>query len=143
MPDNWGFVAAAYLLAALVFGGYLRRLARIERDRRVQMVHRLVDVAESPMNFRRQAMALDVPRAHPEDGVELDQRGRELLVKPDLDRAAIEAFRAEQMGLADAFSRRIAQALGDVAEILTPEQRRKIADLLPPRQGFWRRWHRG
>jgi len=32
MPDNWGFVAAAYLLAALVFGGYLRRLARIERD---------------------------------------------------------------------------------------------------------------
>ena len=31
MPDNWGFVAAAYLLAALVFGGYWRRLARIER----------------------------------------------------------------------------------------------------------------
>ena len=31
MPDNSGFVAAAYLLAALVFGGYWRRLARIER----------------------------------------------------------------------------------------------------------------
>jgi hypothetical protein len=31
MPDNWGFVAAAYLFAALVFGGYWRRLARIER----------------------------------------------------------------------------------------------------------------
>jgi len=31
MPDNWGFVAAAYLLAALMFGGYWRRLARIER----------------------------------------------------------------------------------------------------------------
>jgi periplasmic protein CpxP/Spy len=70
-------------------------------------------------------------------------RGRELLVKPDLDRAAIEAFRAEHMALADAFSRRIAQALGDVAEILTLEQRRKVADLIPPRPGFWRRWHRG
>ena len=31
MPDNWGFVAAAYLLAAVVLGGYWRRLARIER----------------------------------------------------------------------------------------------------------------
>ncbi len=32
MPDNWGFVAAAYLLAAVVLGGYWRRLARLERD---------------------------------------------------------------------------------------------------------------
>ena len=32
MPDNWTFVAAAYGLAALVFGGYWLRLARRERD---------------------------------------------------------------------------------------------------------------
>ena len=32
MPDNWTFVAAAYGLAALVFGGYWRRLARRERE---------------------------------------------------------------------------------------------------------------
>jgi hypothetical protein len=32
MPDNWGFVAAAYALAALVFGGYWRSLARRERE---------------------------------------------------------------------------------------------------------------
>jgi len=32
MPDNWSFVTVAYLLAALVLGGYWRRLARIERD---------------------------------------------------------------------------------------------------------------
>jgi len=31
MPDNWGFVAAAYLLAAAAFGGYWRRLCRHER----------------------------------------------------------------------------------------------------------------
>jgi Spy/CpxP family protein refolding chaperone len=70
-------------------------------------------------------------------------RGRELLVKPDLDRAAIEAFRAEHMGLADAFSKRIAQALGDVAEILTPEQRRKLGDLIQEHRGRWRGWRRG
>ena len=32
MPDNWGFVAAAYGLAAVVFGGYWRRLIRKERE---------------------------------------------------------------------------------------------------------------
>jgi len=32
MPDNWTFVAAAYGLAALVFGGYWLRLGRMERE---------------------------------------------------------------------------------------------------------------
>jgi hypothetical protein len=32
MPDNWGFVAAAYGLAAIVFLGYWRRLGRKERE---------------------------------------------------------------------------------------------------------------
>jgi ABC-type transport system involved in cytochrome c biogenesis permease subunit len=32
MPDNWGFVTAAYALAALVLGGYWRWLARRERE---------------------------------------------------------------------------------------------------------------
>jgi hypothetical protein len=32
MPDNWGFVAAAYGLAAVVFGGYWRWLRGKERE---------------------------------------------------------------------------------------------------------------
>jgi len=32
MPDNWGFVAAAYLLTALVLAAYWRRLVRRERE---------------------------------------------------------------------------------------------------------------
>jgi hypothetical protein len=32
MPDNWGFVATAYVLAAVVLGGYWRRLVRRERE---------------------------------------------------------------------------------------------------------------
>jgi hypothetical protein len=32
MPDNWSFVAAAYIVAALVFGGYWRWLGRRERE---------------------------------------------------------------------------------------------------------------
>jgi hypothetical protein len=34
MPDNWGFVIAAYGLAALVLGGYWRRLQHRERESR-------------------------------------------------------------------------------------------------------------
>ena len=59
-------------------------------------------------------------------------RARELLTQDKIDRAEIEKFRTDQAALADAFSKRVAQAVGDAAEILTPEQRRKIADRLPP-----------
>ena len=67
---------------------------------------------------------------------------RELLLQPTIDRTAIEKFRTEQLGLADAFSKRVAQAIGDMAEVLTPEQRRKLADRLPPPDAGprWKRW---
>ncbi len=32
MPDNWSFVVAAYLLAALLLGGYWRHLVKKERN---------------------------------------------------------------------------------------------------------------
>ncbi len=47
----------------------------------------------------------------------------DLLTKPTIDRAAIEARRAEQMRLADAGSTLLTKALTDSAEVLTPEQR--------------------
>jgi periplasmic protein CpxP/Spy len=70
-------------------------------------------------------------------------RAKGLLTQPSIDRAAIEAFRAEQMALADAASKRFAQALGDVSEVLTPEQRQKVQEHLEWRRSHWRGWHRG
>jgi Spy/CpxP family protein refolding chaperone len=70
-------------------------------------------------------------------------RARDLLTAPALDRAALERFRTEQVALAEAVSKRLVQAVGDAAEVLTPEQRRKIGDHLPPARGYgppWRRW---
>jgi protein CpxP len=65
-----------------------------------------------------------------------------LLTAPTIDRTAIERLRAEQIGLAETASKRIGQALADAAEVLNPEQRRKVADWVAS-SGPWARWHRG
>lgn len=58
---------------------------------------------------------------------EARREGIKLLSADTIDRGAIERFRAQQIGATDAASRRFTQALADVAEVLTPEQRRKLA----------------
>ena len=66
-----------------------------------------------------------------------------LLTAPTIDRSAIERLRAENIGLAETASKRIAQALADAAEVLSPEQRRKVADWIALGRPWWARWHRG
>lgn len=53
--------------------------------------------------------------------------GMKLFSADSIDRAAIERLRVEQIGAADAASKRFTQALADVAEVLTPEQRKTLA----------------
>jgi Spy/CpxP family protein refolding chaperone len=58
------------------------------------------------------------------------RQARQLLTAPTVDRAALEALRAAQLAEADAASRRMVQAIADAAEVLTPEQRAKLAQRL-------------
>lgn len=58
----------------------------------------------------------------------------ELLSQPSIDRAALETLRAEQVSLAEQASKRFVQALADVADVLTPAQRKQVAERLG-------RWH--
>jgi protein CpxP len=62
-----------------------------------------------------------------------------LLAAPTIDRAKIEALRADQMKLAEAATKRVSDALADVAEVLTPAQRADLASKLER----WQRWRRG
>ncbi len=68
-----------------------------------------------------------------------EARGKalELLTQDSVDRTAIEALRAEHLQLAEQASRRIAQALADAAEVLTPAQRRELAARAEKHRG-WR-----
>lgn len=60
----------------------------------------------------------------------------ELMKGDKVDRAAIERLRVEQVQLADTVSKRITLALGDAAEVLTPQQRQKVAGRLEQ----WMSW---
>lgn len=53
-----------------------------------------------------------------------------LLTAPTIDRAALEAHRARQMQLVTVASERLAKAVADAADVLTPEQRVKAAEML-------------
>ena len=55
------------------------------------------------------------------------KRAHELLLQPTTDRAALETLRAEQIVLADDVSKKLVQALADAADVLTPDQRTKLA----------------
>ncbi|MCG6876185.1 MAG: Spy/CpxP family protein refolding chaperone [Betaproteobacteria bacterium] len=59
----------------------------------------------------------------------------EILTRPTVDRAAIEVFRVEKLKLADAASQRVTQAIADVAEVLTAEQRAALAEKFSRRRG--------
>jgi len=56
------------------------------------------------------------------------ERARALLMQPRVDRTALETLRAEQIRQIDAASRRFVQAMGDAADMLTPEQRALLFD---------------
>lgn len=66
------------------------------------------------------------------------RRGLELLAAPTIDRGALEQLRAAQLQAGDASSRRMVQALAEAAEVLTPQQRTKVAERLKRRMD--RRW---
>ena len=58
----------------------------------------------------------------------------QLMAAPQLDAAAAEALRQQQMAAHDVASKRMLQARLDAQAVLTPEQRRKLAERMAQRQ---------
>jgi periplasmic protein CpxP/Spy len=62
-----------------------------------------------------------------------------LLAAPAIDRPKLEVLRADQMKLAETATKRVTDAVADIAEVLTPAQRADLANRLER----WQRWRRG
>ena len=70
----------------------------------------------------------------------------ELLTAEQIDAAAVESLRADQIQLMDQASNRATSAMTEIAQVLTPEQRaqvrEKLAARMEKRRG-WGRWRDG
>ena len=65
-----------------------------------------------------------------------------LFAQPTVDARAVETLRQQQMAQHDAASKRMAQLMIDVSRVLTPEQRKALAERMAQRRALMER-HRG
>lgn len=93
------------------------------------MFAQMVPDATPDQKARLKAMAkaihADLGAVHAQFG-QSHQRLHALLLRPAIDRAGLEALRAEQVHQIDIVSRRLVDKLADAAEVLTPAQRVRL-----------------
>ena len=131
-----GFGAGGFGPRAAHWGGGHHHRGPIDPQRAQQHAEHMVEhlawaVDATPEQKQRLttiavAMVKDLTPAH-EKMRSAHARAVELLRAPKTDRAALEAMRAEHLALADDASKRMAQGLADAADVLTPQQRAKLA----------------
>lgn len=104
-----------------------------------------VDVSEAQQKRIAEIMSTTMRELAPlrEKHREGRQQAIAALAKPQVDRNALEAIRAQQLALADQMSRRMTQSMVEVAEVLTPEQRAKVAERMQARHERFARRGRG
>ncbi len=67
----------------------------------------------------------------------------DLLLANTIDRTALENLRAERLAEAERISKNLVSALADVAEVLSPEQRKLFNERIEQFRSLRRGWHRG
>ncbi|MBV8603470.1 MAG: Spy/CpxP family protein refolding chaperone [Pelomonas sp.] len=98
-------------------------------------IERMLDVADASDAQRQQIHAIlmaehkDLMAQH-EEGRQLHEQGEALFAAPTVDAQAAEALRAKGEALHDAASKRMLKARLDIANVLTPEQRTRIAHMM-------------
>ena len=86
--------------------------------------------------------AQDDMRKQREAGGDLRQQMMQLMTAPQVDAAAAEALRQQQLARHDVASKRMLQAMLDARAVLTPEQRQKLAERMKSRHQMMDRHQR-
>jgi protein CpxP len=123
-------------------GGWMGSPERMSR-----MIDRMLDGVNATDDQRRkikqiaQIAAADL-KAQRETGRALRERSMQLFTQPNVDANAVEALRQQMLQHHDQTSRRITQAMLDASQVLTPEQRVKLAERMKQRRDMMERHRR-
>ncbi len=128
-PDHGGMMGGPGMHGGMQPGQHIER-----------MLNEVQATPEQRTQMRQiaQAAAADM-KSQVEAGRALHQQMQQLLSQPTLDAAAIEAQRQRLSAHHDEVSKRMTQALLDGARVLTPEQRKLLADRMAQRRGMMER----
>lgn len=118
-------------MGAMMFGGSPEHAARII-DRMLDGVD-ATDAQRAQVKQIAAAAAADL-KTQMQAGRGLRERGMALFTAPNVDAGAVEQLRQQMLQQHDQMSRRTAQAMLDVARVLTPEQRAMIGARMKDRQ---------
>jgi protein CpxP len=73
-------------------------------------------------------------KARRDEGKALRDKAAALFAQPTIDAAAVESLRQEMVQRHDQASKRMTQAMLEAAQVLTPEQRTKLAEAMKERR---------
>jgi Spy/CpxP family protein refolding chaperone len=114
-----------------MFGGSPERVGRMV-DHMLDGLN-ATDAQRSQIKQIATAAATDL-KAQAEAGRGLRQRAMQAFTAPNVDAAAVEQIRQQMLQQHDQMSRRMTQAMLDVARVLTPDQRARLGERMRDRQ---------
>jgi len=123
-------------------GGWMGSPERMSRmiDRMLDGVN-ATDEQRSKIKQIAQGAATDL-KAQREAGRALRERSMQLFTQANVDANAVETLRQQMLQQHDQSSRRITQAMLEASQVLTPEQRVKVAERMKQRREMMERHRR-
>lgn len=109
-----------------------------------RMLNRMLDVVQASADQRAQikqitdAARADMKAQH-DSGRQLREDAAALFAQPTVDARAAEALRQQMLARHDQASKRQLQMMLDISRVLTPEQRKTLADKLAQRRSMMER----
>ena len=105
---------------------------------------RMLDLVNATPDQRSQIKTImdaahkDLQALH-ENGRKLHEQSLAVFTQPNVDARAAETVRQQMLAQHDAASKRMMQAMLDASKVLTPEQRKLLADKMAQRRGMMER----
>jgi periplasmic protein CpxP/Spy len=137
-------VAQAQPMGGSMMGGAGMHGAHMRHGGGMPMSERMLDAVKATPEQRTQIrQIMDAARkdldAQRETGRSLRDEQMKLFTQPNVDANAAEALRQKMLAQHDQSSKRMTQAMVDASRVLTPDQRKQLADTMSKRRDMMER----